>query len=129
MVFCKGDIIWPQEKQGADKLLHPAIVWDDGVDGANDFRGIMLTGAGPKGAYDNIALEPHHFVFGFEVPKKPQYFVNQVFIKFSGWGPFKKVGQLSQEGIIYIAGLISDRSAMPYNVYSTEPHSKSKNAP
>lgn len=117
MSFIKGDVILPKQKQGADKLRHPAVVWEDYIDEQSDFCGIMLTGAGPKSSYSNIPLDFTHFQTGFRVPSKPTFFVDQVFIKLGLWGPFELVGRLNSEGLAYVEAKISKANPVPFDVY------------
>lgn len=105
-MFNKGDILLPSSKVAKrdwlNGLFHPAVVWDDNYDGNNDFHGIMLTHTAPNEQFHNILMASNHFEIGHEVVFSNTYFVNQIFIKFQGWGAFKLVGRLSLDGIEFI---------------------------
>lgn len=118
MVFYKGDIIWPiRRTSDPKKLRHPAVVWEDQTSGEEDFMGIMLTSSTPQRGYDNIHMKLNHFKIGMEVSYKRSYFVNQVFIKFASWGPFEKVGELTDGGKRYIEMYISTGDAVSFDEY------------
>lgn len=88
-------------------LYHPAVVWDDYYVGKSDFHGIMLTHTAPNGQFDNIPMAANHFENGHEVSFSNTHFVNQLFIKFQGWGTFEFVGRLTAEGIEFIENRLS----------------------
>jgi hypothetical protein len=98
-------------------LRHPAIVWDDYNDGSTDFSGIMLTHSQPNEQFDNILMSINHFEEGHEVSFNGTHFVNQLFIKFQGWGPFHKAGALTPEGIEFIESNLSDAATVSYDEY------------
>lgn len=106
MAFTKGDILLPSnkvaKKDWLNGLFHPAVVWDDNYDGNSDFRGIMLTHTPPNGNFANILMAKNHFEPGYKVVFSKTYFVNQVFIKFYGWGPFELVGKLTNDGVEFL---------------------------
>lgn len=105
-MFSKGEILLPAnrvaKRDWLNGLYHPAIVWDDLYDGSSDFKGIMLTHSRPNGQFDNKLMAANHFEAGHEVRFSNTHFVNQVFVKFQGWGPFELVGKLTAEGIEFI---------------------------
>lgn len=105
-MFSKGDILLPlsrvAKQDWLNGLFHPAVVWDDSYDGSSDFHGIMLTHTPPNGQFDNILMAANHFEDGHEVVFSNTHFVNQLFIKFQGWGAFELVGRLTAEGIEFI---------------------------
>lgn len=115
MTFYKGDIVLPiQSTQNPKKLRHPAVIWDHQISGSDDFTGIMLTRASNNRFPDNIAMKSEHFSEGFY---NRTHFVNQRFIKFSHWGPFKKIGCLTSEGIAYIEEKLSENGPLPFDDY------------
>ncbi len=113
-MFSKGDIILPSNRisriDWLNGLFHPAAVWDEFYDGNSDFHGIILAHTGPNGQFDNILMAANHFEAGHEVVFSNTYFVNQVFVKFQGWGSFELVGRLTTEGIEFIYNHLNTNS-------------------
>ena len=105
-MFKKGDIVLPErriaKRDWLNGLFHPAVVWDEKFDGYTDFCGIMLTHSQPNSYFENILMASKHFETGYEIGFSNTYFVNQVFVKFHGWGPFELVGKLTVDGIQFI---------------------------
>lgn len=119
MNFKKGDIILPENQIGREDrlkgLYHAAVVWQDEFDGADNFVGVILTKKGPKDGYnDNILMEPAHFSLKYSFIFNNSHFINQKFLKFAAWGPFKKVGQLTDLGIEFIAAQITHKDAVEF---------------
>jgi hypothetical protein len=114
-MFSKGDILLPSNRVARiawlNGLYHPAVVWDDFYDGNRDFHGIMLTHREPNGQFNNILMATNHFENGHEVVFSNTHFVNQLFIKFQGWGAFGLVGRLTEEGIEFIENHLNKNSS------------------
>src|SRR3989338_7260313 len=93
-----GDIFWG--RKGSD-AIHP-IVYLRSHD-RNFFIGAMLTTS--SNYPDNILMKDAHFkkknLTGgkFEFSFSNTHFVAKALIKKEEWGPFKKVGELTDEGI------------------------------
>lgn len=116
MAFEKGDIVWVSaDRRHPDMLRHPAVVWDEYVNGDTDFHGIMLTRSEPNDRFDNILMNANHFETGHEVSFNGTHFVNQLFIKLQGWGPFHKAGVLTPEGIEFIDANLSNAATVSYD--------------
>lgn len=113
MLF-KGDILLPSsrfaKRDWQNGLFHPAVVWDDLYDGNSDFHGIMLTNTAPNEKFDNILMTANRFEKGHEIVFSNTHFVNQLFIKFRGWGAFELVGRLTAEGIEFIGKHLNTNS-------------------
>lgn len=113
-MFNKGDILLPSNRVARRDwlkgLFHPAVVWNDFYDGNSDFLGIMLTHTARNGQFDNILMAANHFEYGYEVVFSNTHFVNQLFIKFQGWGRFELVGKLTAEGIEFIENHLNTNS-------------------
>ena len=77
----------------------------------------MLTSSTPQSGYDNIPMQSNHFKLGMKISYKRSHFVNQVFIKFVSWGPFEKVGELTDEGKQYIEMYIPKDNAISFDDY------------
>ena len=105
-MFGKGDILLHlsrvAKRDWLNGLFHPAVVWDDFYDGNSDFHGIMLTHTEPNRQFNNVPMAANHFENGHEVVFSNTHFVNQLFVKFQGWGAFELVGRLTAEGIEFI---------------------------
>jgi len=113
-MFRRGDILLPSNRVNRrnwlNGLFHPAVVWNDFYDGKSDFQGIMLTHTAPNGHFDNILMATNHFENGNEVVFSNTHFVNQLFIKFQGWGAFELVGRLTADGIEFIENNLNTNS-------------------
>lgn len=117
MAFSKGDIVWVEyDNRYPKKLRHPAVVWEY-TDDETDFLGIMLTHARPGGKFDNILMLKTHFLDGEEVSFSDTHFVNQLFIKFQGWGPFYKAGSLTDIGTEFIAQNLKTTAPISFDNY------------
>jgi len=120
MSYTKGDIIWVSiERRNRTMLKHPAIVWDNSFDGIGYFHGIMITHTEPNGKFDNILMNEEHFENGNEVEFNNSHFVNQLFIKFSGWGSFHKGVKLTNQGIDFVEANLSNRDTTSFDEYLT----------
>ena len=121
-MFRKGDIVLPTNRVAKRNwlrgLYHPAVVRDDFYDGNSNFHGIMLTHTCPNRQFENILMAANHFEPEHEVRFLNTHFVNQVFVKFQGWGPFELVGRLTAEGIEFIENHLNRNSdPMEFNYY------------
>lgn len=103
----KGDIL--RGKRDSD-AVHPIVYWRE--KDKNFFIGIMLTKS--NNYLDNILMEKTHFKN--ENPNGEKYefcfnnthLVKKEFFKKDEWGPFKKVGKLTAEGIKFIESNINN---------------------
>ena len=118
MSYVKGDIV-VASKRDRDKGKHYIIVWTDFEEG-QDFIGIMLTTATTEEYSDNIALDKTHISEELEFVWKNSHFVNRLFIKFAEWGPFKKVGELSDSGVQYVQSNLQELEPVPFREYDLE---------
>lgn len=113
-MYRKGDILLPSsrvtKRDWLNGLFHPAVCWDDFYDGNSDFCGIMLTRSSPNRHFDNVLMAANHFENGHAVVFSNTHFVNQLFIKFQGWGTFEVVGRLTAEGIDFIESHLDTNS-------------------
>lgn len=84
---------------------HPIIYIEAKPYSRNEFIGAMITRSDING---NIALSDAHFFDNDEEGNKYQiifknnYLVPAKLIKFEDWGPFRKQGQLTKEGIDFL---------------------------
>lgn len=114
-----GDIV-RATKRSRSEAYHHILVWSD-FDEGDDFEGIMLTTSTSRNFPDNIQMLESHFSKGHDWTwRASQHFVNRLFIKFSAWGPFTKIGQLTEEGIGFVEENLQDIPAMPFDQYIRE---------
>jgi hypothetical protein len=120
-MFKKGDIIKPvtrvEKVDWLSGLYHAAVVWDDEYSGIGDFHGIILTHSGPTKRFHNILMLPDHFIVDLPYAWDNTHFVNQIFIKMAEWGPFEKVGQLSDLGKSFILQNIAQGRPIMFEQY------------
>ena len=69
--------------------------------------------------FDNILMAANHFEAGYEVVFSNTHFVNQVFVKFQGWGSFELVGRLTTEGIEFIEKHLNTRIHIQSSLFNT----------
>ena len=99
----KGDIL-RGSKRGRDAALH-FIVFLDGND-EESFVGAVLTHSNRY--KDNVLMSEDHFEKSdaerksFEFQFDDTYLVRGRFIKLQDWGPFKKIGKLTERGIKFV---------------------------
>lgn len=117
MDHSKGDIV-RANRRTRHEGYHYILVWTD-FDEGSDFIGVMLTIA-PQYP-DNIPMSLNHFVQGTElVYRRSQHFVNRLFTKFAAWGPFTKVGELTEEGAQFIEENLQDIAPVLFEKYLAE---------
>ncbi|MBU2492381.1 MAG: hypothetical protein KJ571_07110 [Bacteroidetes bacterium] len=98
--FEKGNIIKGR------RIIHP-VVFLSPVD-QDSFEGAMLTHSTQKEYSDNISLLEEHFETHdssnneYSVKFNNSYFVGQTLLKRSDFGPFRKVGKLTETDIEFI---------------------------
>lgn len=117
MDHSKGDIVRATRRKKHEGY-HYILVWSD-FDEGSDFYGIMLTTASQYP--DNIPMAKDHFLQGKELEwHESQHFVNRLFIKFASWGPFSKVGELTEDGVKFITEKLQDIEPLPFEEYLAE---------
>ena len=115
MEFKKKDIIYG--RKGSD-AIHP-IVYLRGHDELS-FIGAMLTSSHQA---DNIPMAASHFKETdddgrkFELSFRNTFLVNASLIKRSDWRPFRKVGELTDEGIKFLESKIGDKQSKFWEEY------------
>ena len=118
MEFKKGEIV-RATKRDRSEGFHYIAVWTDFDDG-NDFVGIMLTTSTTEEYADNVLLEIDHIKKGLDFEWQNSHFVNRLFIKFSVWGPFTKVGELTESGIKFISDNLQDIPPVTFDEYDAK---------
>ncbi len=114
MDHLRGDIVRATRRRRREGF-HYIIVWND-FDEGSDFTGVMLTRASQYP--DNILMSQNHFVQGTELAyHRSQHFVNRLFMKFAAWGPFTKVGELTETGAQFIGENLQDIEPVPFEEY------------
>lgn len=112
----KGDILFGRKNSDA---IHPIVYW--GKRDKNFFVGIMLT-TSPNHT-DNVLMAVEHFKKidsngnEYELYFNDTYFVNKELIKKDEWKPFRKVGELTEEGIKFIESKISHTNPVLWKDY------------
>lgn len=113
-MFYKGDIL-RASKRDRDQGFHYILAWED-FDHGHDFHGIMLT---RSNRFDNNILLDRAFIkTGFPFTWNNSHFVNRIFIKLSDWGPFTKVGDVTDEGLVFIGASIIDHNPILFSDYN-----------
>lgn len=103
----KGDILFGRNGSGA---IHPIVYLDE--HDQNFFIGAMLTKS--SNYTDNILMAEKHFKKRdlnnkYEFCFNNTHLVNAQLIKKDEWKPFRKVGELTNEGIEFIKSKINDK--------------------
>ncbi len=100
------------------------IVFYKEIDGI-DFQGCMIS-TKPYKNINKSMMSEHFEVVNTEtgnnwpITYKNSYLVPAKLHKFNEMGPFTKVGQLTEEGILFIAGIIDDKPLTPWEVYKVQ---------
>lgn len=118
MEFKKGEIV-RATKRDRSEGFHYIVVWTD-FDEGNDFVGIMLTTSTTEEYADNVLLDIDHINKDLDFEWQNSHFVNRLFIKFSAWGPFTKVGELTESGIKFISDNLQDIPPVTFDEYDAE---------
>ncbi len=108
--FKKGEIVIGT-LMSRDEAYHPIIYWEKHKDGA--FYGLVLTHSKRN---DNIFF-PKEFITDGRLSNKESYIVGRFFIKPDEWGPYKRIGQISNEGINFIEKIIIDKQPLFWSEY------------
>ena len=91
------------------KTIHPFIYLEE-ID-TDQFKGCILTHSNKYP--DNVLLDHEHLEqkntdgLNFRVKFDNSYFVCSILIKKAEWGPFIKVGQMTDNGINFVESLVS----------------------
>jgi hypothetical protein len=102
----KGDIIFGRKNSDA---VHPIVYLKDSVGGF--FIGAMLTTS--KNFADNILMAAEHFKTNdekgvkYELQFNNTHLVKAKLLKRNEWQPFRKIGELSDEGIEFVESKVS----------------------
>ena len=122
-MFSKGDIL-EASKRLRSEGLHYIIYYSEH---SNDhFIGGMITSSKD---YENIAMEQSHFKNRdenqkqYKITYKDSYLVKAKLVKPDNWGPFKKVGALTPEGIGFVTKEIEHLDEMTFDEYKNREHS------
>ncbi|MEQ8358045.1 MAG: hypothetical protein RH860_01065 [Cytophagales bacterium] len=94
--FSVGDII-QGKLRGLDESFHPIIYF--GEINIEFFDGGMIT---HSCGFGNVRLQNKHFSQRINSDSRPSYFVKNYLLKKQEWGPFQKIGELSNEGIKFV---------------------------
>lgn len=114
----KGDIL-RGSKRGRDAAYH-FIIFLDGIND-NSFIGGVLTHSNRY--KNNILMKEEYFQKTNEGDEKYEFefdnthLVKGRFIKLQDWGPFEKIGELTDTGIKFVESQISDRKPILWDEY------------
>lgn len=118
MKWIKGDILYG--RKGSD-AIHP-IVFLEGYD-ETFFLGAMITSSGSEKYPDNIKMKAEHFHTTdengqtYEVICDDTYLVKALLLKKLEWIPFRKVGQLTNEGVDFVEKITKEKDAEEWEEY------------
>lgn len=110
MEWNSGNIL--RGRNGSD-AIHPIIF----LEGRNDgfFIGAMITSSGLERYPENIPMGEYHFIKLDESGQRytdyygPSYLVDAKLLKRIEWRPFRKTGQLSEDGIKFVNSKIGEK--------------------
>ena len=116
----RGDIL-KGSKRGRGAAFH-FIVFLDGRDSIS-FIGAVLTHSSRYN--DNVLMNEEHFrksnangkKYGFNFDST--YLIVKRFIKLQEWGPFKKIGELTKEGIKFVEFKTNHQKPILWDNYKT----------
>ena len=106
-----GDIIQSIDRKDKSKVWHPAIFLMDS--GPHEFLGVMVT-TSDEAKYKNIPLPEKYFKK--KLPKEDNLIVDNMYLKKKEWAPFKKVGELTPEGVEYVLSCLKDCAPIKSNI-------------
>ncbi len=112
--FKIGDIILGAHRS-KNKAFHPIIYL--GEYDTIFFSGVMLTHDSRK---ENIALLDEHFEQRIDNDERNSFIVPNYLLKKHEWGPFKKVGKLSENGLKFIHKNIEETEPVIWEEYLTQ---------
>ena len=113
--FAKGDILKGNRKLGAVHRIVYLSEWDHLF-----FLGAMVTHSDQS---DNILMSEEHFWVvdqdnkRFEFQFENTYMVRARLFKRQEWGPFDKVGELTEKGIAFVEANLPSREPRPWEEY------------
>jgi len=110
--FNPGDIL-KATYQEINKGYHP-IIFISGRSSRN-FIGAMITHHADKKR--NVEMEATHFKNGYEFKFDKSYVVKGRFIKSEEWGPFRKIGQLTEKGLEFVNNAIAQEQEETFAKY------------
>ncbi|GAB1397085.1 hypothetical protein MASR1M65_18640 [Saprospiraceae bacterium] len=110
--FSIGDILEGTNRK-FNEAYHYVVFYAGNTD--DDFCGGFIT-TSPK--YQNIPMKSEHFESGHKIGYTNSYLAAHKFIKLKDWGPYKKVGRLSKEGIEFLEQNIGHLEPELYTDYA-----------
>ena len=112
----KGDILYGRKYSDA---IHPIIYLGEHNDEL--FIGAMLTSA--SNFEDNVMMKPEHFKItnendkDFEFNFKNTHLVKAKLLKRNDWRPFKKIGELTKQGIKFVEAHVNTKKEKLWEEY------------
>jgi|SRR3989338_2529917 len=114
----KGDILMGS-KRDRDAAFHSIVHLEGNLD--DDFIGTVLTHSGEY--TDNVLMDRKHFkkcdIEGKEYSFffDNTYLVSRRFSKLKDWGPFKKIGELTKEGVNFVESKMVGKDPILWSEY------------
>lgn len=112
--FSKGDVLYGSKGSLA---IHPILFLE--VKDDDFFFGVMLSSRRIK---NNIPLSSEYIVkkknnIKFEFQFRNTHFVNVLLLKRSEWSPFRKIGEITSEGIYFVTENIDLENPMTWEEF------------
>jgi len=114
--FRKGDIL--RAKDRSRKAGYHPVVFVESLDG-NDFVGAMLTHSSDS-LYENYPMQVSHFApptETYDFRHDNTFIVKAKLLKPHKWGPYKKCGSLSAEGLKYVESVLRNAEPIEWETY------------
>ncbi|MEC7264685.1 MAG: hypothetical protein VXW38_13170 [Bacteroidota bacterium] len=115
-MFNRGDIIVATSREVSAGFHY--IIYYNRITG-EEFAGTFITRTSYHGR--NIPMQDIHFIERdangelYQIQNLNSFFIPAKLIKLESWGPFFKVGELSQEGIALLESTIDHLTPMDWN--------------
>lgn len=116
--FNRGDILEATERRITEGYHY--IIYYDSERWGENFIGGMITRSNIN---DNAPMLPSHFKLNddngdkFKIVYDNSHLVRAKLKKLDNWGPYKKVGELTSEGITFVEQTIGNLTAMKFSRY------------
>lgn len=121
-----GDIL-EASKKSPQEGKHPIIFLGEYHD-PSFFVGTFLTHAKGYKDYENIPFEELDFIPGYKIKDGHSYFAPVLFLKREEWGPYYKVGKLTERGLSRVQEVTGGCEPISYDELKKRIEEESKNA-
>lgn len=119
MDYMRGDVLYGRKGSPA---IHPIIFWEDFDE--TFFIGVMVTSNGEFET--NIPLKPEYINsrdekgVKFEFQYRNTNIVKAKLLKRKDWAPFRKIGEITEEGIHFIGKVVDFRHEILWEEFVLE---------